>query len=68
MHLSWDLFKTIWGRVNEDWIVGGDLNKVLHDSKKSGGHRKSRVAMDDFRKANDELTLVDIKPDKEWYT
>lgn len=41
---------------------------MLDDLKKSGGHRKSRVTMDDFRKVIDELALVDIKPNRGWYT
>lgn len=34
--------------VKEDWIVRGDFNAIINESKKCG-LRKPRVAMEDFR-------------------
>lgn len=54
--------------MNEDWIIGEDFNEIVDDSEKSGGRRKLRVVVEDFRKVIDDLTMVDIKLDKGWFT
>ncbi|MBA0803426.1 hypothetical protein Gohar_013636 [Gossypium harknessii] len=64
---SWDLLKSIGESVSEYWIVGGDFNAILNDSKKSEGRRKSRVDMEDFQRTIEELALVDIKIVKRWF-
>ncbi|KAA3487553.1 reverse transcriptase [Gossypium australe] len=51
-----------------DWIVGGDSNAILNDAKNFGGRCKSRVVMEEFGKVLDELALIDIKPNKGWFT
>ncbi|PPD97346.1 hypothetical protein GOBAR_DD05631 [Gossypium barbadense] len=63
-----DILRTVGSSVKEDWIVGGDFNAIINDSEKEGGHRKSRVTMDEFRDEMEELTLVDMKTDKDWFT
>lgn len=60
-HLSWELIRNIGSRVHEDWIIGGDFNEILNDSKKCGGRHKSWVAMEEFRKVIEEMALVDLK-------
>ncbi|KAA3473667.1 reverse transcriptase [Gossypium australe] len=64
----YDILRTVGSSVKEDWIVGGDFNAIINDAEKEGGHRKSRVTMDEFRDVMEELTLVDMKTDKDWFT
>lgn len=63
-----ELLRDIRSRVIEDLIMGGDFNEILDESEKSEGRRKSGVAMDDFRRVISELALMDVKPDRGWYT
>lgn len=46
----------------------GDFNEVLDEMEKRGDHRKSKLAMKDFKKVMDDLALVDVKLDKGWFT
>ncbi|PPS07712.1 hypothetical protein GOBAR_AA12932 [Gossypium barbadense] len=62
---SWDILRMMGSSVKEDWIVGGNFNAIINDAEKEGGHRKSRVTMDEFRDVMEELTLVDMKTDKD---
>ncbi|KAG8503275.1 hypothetical protein CXB51_001253 [Gossypium anomalum] len=56
------------GTVNKMWIVGGDFNAVANNAEKEGGHKKSKALMDDFCNVVEELSLVDIKTVRGWYT
>ncbi|MBA0568742.1 hypothetical protein Golob_006212 [Gossypium lobatum] len=44
------------------------IRMVIDDAKKCGGRRRPKVAMDNFRIIMDDLALVDVKPDKGWFT
>lgn len=37
-------------------------------NEKSGGRRKAKMVIDEFRKVANELALVDVKSDKGWFT
>ncbi|KAK5775685.1 hypothetical protein PVK06_043607 [Gossypium arboreum] len=63
---SWDRLRKVGDSVREDWVVGGDFNAILNDTKKEGGHRGVRMHMNDFKEVMDNLTLVDIKPYSGW--
>lgn len=63
---SWDILCNIGKEVREEWIIS-DFKEIIEDAKKCGGWRKSKVAMEKFRKVADELTMVDIKQDKGWF-
>ncbi|KAK8309653.1 hypothetical protein V6Z11_D02G136800 [Gossypium hirsutum] len=52
----------------EDWVVGGYFNAIISDTEKEGGWRKPRVTMEDFKDVIEELSLVDIKTNKDWFT
>ncbi|KAK5825742.1 uncharacterized protein LOC128293787 [Gossypium arboreum] len=65
---SWDMLKGVGRSVKEKWIIGGDFNAILDNSKKEGGRRKPQALMDDFREVIDELSLVDLKTDNGWFT
>ncbi|TYG83632.1 hypothetical protein ES288_D01G184300v1, partial [Gossypium darwinii] len=67
-HLSWDMLRRVKSTVKEGWIVGGDFNAILNNTKKDGGRRKSRRSMDEFRDILDELALIDVKPTNGWFT
>ncbi|MBA0580954.1 hypothetical protein Gorai_023151, partial [Gossypium raimondii] len=54
--------------VREAWIVGGDFNAIINEAEKEGGRRKSRASMEEFREVMEELSMVDIKTDKGWFT
>lgn len=41
---------------------------MLDDAKNWGGHRKSDVAIEDFRRVINDMLLVDVKPDHGWFT
>lgn len=47
---------------------GGDFYEILDEFEKSGGRRKSGVAMDDFWRVISNLALVDVKPNRGWFT
>ncbi|TYH28269.1 hypothetical protein ES288_A02G130600v1 [Gossypium darwinii] len=65
----WDMLRRVKRTVNEGWIVRGDFNcNTPYSYPKSGGCRKPRKAMDEFRDILDELALVDIKTSNEWFT
>lgn len=49
-------------------MIGRDFNEILDDSEKDGGRRKSIAVLEEFKKVIRELVLVDVKPDKGWYT
>ncbi|PPR87209.1 hypothetical protein GOBAR_AA33478 [Gossypium barbadense] len=40
----------------------------MDDAKKCEGRHRPRVAMDNFRKVMDDLALINIKPNKGWFT
>ncbi|PPD76368.1 hypothetical protein GOBAR_DD26706 [Gossypium barbadense] len=40
----------------------------MDDLEKLSGRPRPTVPMDNFRKIMDDLTLVDVKPDKRWFT
>lgn len=46
----------------------GDFNEIIDDVEKCGRRRKFRVVMEDFQKVIEDFTLVDVKPDHEWFT
>ncbi|MBA0731170.1 hypothetical protein Golax_022962 [Gossypium laxum] len=61
---SWDLLRKVGELILGEWIIGSDFNAILSNAEKSGGRRKSSAAMEDFCSVLDDLSLVDIKPDK----
>ncbi|PPD78720.1 hypothetical protein GOBAR_DD24343 [Gossypium barbadense] len=65
---SCDMLRRIGGSVKEDWVVGRDFNAILNDAEKEAGRRKAHSQMNGFKDPVDELALVDIKPDKRWFT
>ncbi|TYG70857.1 hypothetical protein ES288_D05G347900v1 [Gossypium darwinii] len=65
---SWDMLRRVGGSVREDWVGGGDFNAILNDAEKEGDRRKVRAHINDFKDIIDEMDLVDIKPDKGWFT
>ncbi|TYJ00813.1 hypothetical protein E1A91_A13G111100v1, partial [Gossypium mustelinum] len=65
---SWNMVRRIGGMVGKDWIVGGDFNAILNDAEKEGGCRKARSQINEFKDLVDELALINIKPDKGWFT
>lgn len=48
--------------------MGGYFNAIISDTEKEGGWRKPRVTMEDFKDVIEELSLVDIKTNKDWFT
>ncbi|PPD71907.1 hypothetical protein GOBAR_DD31198 [Gossypium barbadense] len=64
---AWEMLKRAKNKVNEGWIVGGDVNAILNDSEKEGGRRKPRAVMDDFGDILEELSLRDTKTLNGWF-
>lgn len=62
------MLKNFSRTVKEDWIIGGDFNEVMDENEKSRSRRKSKEVMDEFREVVNGLALVDIKPNKRWFT
>ncbi|KAA3488688.1 reverse transcriptase [Gossypium australe] len=62
------MLRRVGAVVNEDWVVGGDFNAMLNKAEKEGGRRITQALLKDFRDIIDDLALVDIKPDKGWFT
>ncbi|KAK5785575.1 hypothetical protein PVK06_040171 [Gossypium arboreum] len=62
------MLKRVGGMVNEICIFEGDFNTIANNAKKEGGRRKSKALMDDFCNVIEELSLVDIKTVRGWYT
>ncbi|PPD70867.1 hypothetical protein GOBAR_DD32254 [Gossypium barbadense] len=62
------MLRRVGKSVNEKWIIGGDFNAILDNAKKEGGRRKPNALMDDFRTIIDELSMVELKIDNEWFT
>ncbi|KAK8359389.1 hypothetical protein V6Z12_A04G092000 [Gossypium hirsutum] len=62
------MLKRVGSSVKEKWIIGGDFNAILDNSKKEGGRRKPQTLVDDFRAVIDDLSLVDLKTDNGWFT
>ncbi|PPD94156.1 hypothetical protein GOBAR_DD08819 [Gossypium barbadense] len=54
--------------VREAWVVGGDFNSIINDVEKEGAQRKSRATREEFKDVLEELSLIDIKTDKGWFT
>ncbi|KAK8328443.1 hypothetical protein V6Z12_A11G252200 [Gossypium hirsutum] len=65
---SWNMLKRVGGMVNEICIFEGDFNTIANNAKKEGGRRKPKALMDDFCNVIEELSLVDIKTVRGWYT
>ncbi|TYI86331.1 hypothetical protein E1A91_D04G058000v1, partial [Gossypium mustelinum] len=65
---SWNMLRRVGEVVKEEWVVGGDFNAMLNDAEKEGGRQIARAYMNDFRDIIDDLALVDIKPDRGWFT
>ncbi|PPE01481.1 hypothetical protein GOBAR_DD01490 [Gossypium barbadense] len=65
---SWDILKKVGRSVKETWIVKVVFNAIFSEVEKEAGHRKSRASMDEFSDVIEELSLVDIKEDKGWFT
>ncbi|XP_062118476.1 uncharacterized protein LOC133832109 [Humulus lupulus] len=59
-HLSWDLLGRIRNIMVGPWLCAGDFNEICFNSEKSGGNRRSMAAMDRFRCAIDENSLLDL--------
>ncbi|MBA0753692.1 hypothetical protein Gogos_020985 [Gossypium gossypioides] len=64
---SWEILQSVGDSVNEAWIVGGGFNNVYNNAEKCGGRCKLKAVMDTFRNAM-ELSLVNIKSDRCWFT
>ncbi|KAL6203228.1 hypothetical protein ACLB2K_026931 [Fragaria x ananassa] len=47
-HITWDLLRSIKGRVGEKWLVAGDFNEILQLSEKSGGRLRDIDQMTGF--------------------
>lgn len=67
-YLSWEMLRNIGRHNRDDWIIGGDFNEVTEENEKSGGRRKSQMAMDELKGVINELALVNIKTDQGWFT
>ncbi|KAA3483070.1 reverse transcriptase [Gossypium australe] len=67
-NISWNMLRRVGAEVREKWVVGGDFNAMLNEAKKEGGRRIGQTLMNDFRDVVDDLALVDIKPDRGWFT
>ncbi|PPS01653.1 hypothetical protein GOBAR_AA19008 [Gossypium barbadense] len=65
---AWDMLRKVQSRVNEAWIVGGDFNAILNNSKKEGGRRKLKSHLDEFSDFMEELNLTDVKTCNGWST
>ncbi|PPD85389.1 hypothetical protein GOBAR_DD17675 [Gossypium barbadense] len=63
-----DVLRRVERSVGEDCIVGWDFNAIAKDAKKKGGRRKSRVSMEEFCDVLEELSLVNVKTTKGWFT
>ncbi|KAE8676050.1 hypothetical protein F3Y22_tig00111634pilonHSYRG00035 [Hibiscus syriacus] len=64
----WSTIHSLRNASNFPWLLGGDLNAILHDSKKQGVRRKSRVQMDEFRMVLANNGLFYVKPSRGWFT
>ncbi|MFQ6650065.1 hypothetical protein Gotur_022611 [Gossypium turneri] len=53
-------------RVGIGWW--GDFNEIMDNSEKFGMRGHPRVFMDNFWDVMDDLALIDVKPDKGWFT
>ncbi|TYH19515.1 hypothetical protein ES288_A05G358100v1 [Gossypium darwinii] len=62
------MLRRVGKSVKEKWIIWGDFNAILDETKKEGARRKSTVLMEDFHLVADELSMVDLKMDNGWFT
>lgn len=35
--LTWELIKNLASKGDRPWLLGGDMNKILYDTEKTGG-------------------------------
>ncbi|KAK8305753.1 hypothetical protein V6Z11_D03G082300 [Gossypium hirsutum] len=64
-HANPNLRSSSWEMLRR---VGGDFNTTLNEVEKDSGHRKVRAQMNEFKDIMDDLALIDIKPNRGWFT
>lgn len=57
---TWDLLRHLARDSNLPWCVVGDLNNVIAQSDKNGGHPYPRWLIDGFNEAIQEARLIDM--------
>ncbi|KAL9675120.1 hypothetical protein QQ045_003321 [Rhodiola kirilowii] len=57
---SWQLLRMLKGASDEDWIVMGDFNEILHSDEIAGRRRRGRHQMRKFREALVDCSLPDL--------
>ncbi|KAL4279545.1 hypothetical protein GQ457_03G016570 [Hibiscus cannabinus] len=65
---TWDLIDRLRDSSSLPWLIGGDLNEILHDNEKVGGNRRNPSYINNFRDCLSRNQLADCNPTKGWYT
>lgn len=60
-HRSWTLLKNLASLNYRPWLIGGDFNKILDNSKKKGGSLRSASTMREFKSTLDSCKLMKIR-------
>ncbi|KAL4281411.1 hypothetical protein GQ457_03G020580 [Hibiscus cannabinus] len=67
-HKTWELIDQLRVSSSLPWLIGGDLNEILHDNEKQGGSRRNPSYINNFRDCMSRSQLAYCKPSKGWYT
>lgn len=58
--LTWDLLRTLHGRDQRSWFIGGDFNEILHSGEKEGGRIRGLNQMMAFNLVLADCGLSDM--------
>ncbi|GMI85919.1 hypothetical protein HRI_002261200 [Hibiscus trionum] len=65
---TWELIDSLRNNSPLPWLIGGDLNDILSDSKKQGGCRRPQSQITNFRDCLARNMIFDCKPCSGWFT
>ena len=57
---SWDLLRSLHGRISPPWLCAGDFNEIIKQSEKWGGRLRPYAQMQIFRDVLDGCELMDL--------